>query len=206
MPRVSNNSPTIDEDVQVANATKKRRMFKLLVENVEPAIDVNVFSDHGGRYTGNSPEQAAKKALTQLVRRCTEKENKECSFTFTMAETTSGSARRQFTYIGEVKRLEVPRVVNRTDKNGKTISYEVNYSPSVHSVKKAKETDAEPNIKPKRSRKPKAEPKAEPDVEVKVQKPKAEPKAEPKVKSKRSRKAKPKVEPKVSSDDEVDEE
>lgn len=72
-----------------------------------------VHSEHGkegGRYSGLSPAVAAKHAAKQLLNHST-----KTQIRFTIRETTRGSEKAEFTYIGTKEKLDKPIVIQRGD-------------------------------------------------------------------------------------------
>ena len=104
---------------------KKSRSFK-----VKEIADSKAY----GRYTGASPYQAANKALSELIRR-RKKTGKttNAKITFTLIESTKGSAHRQHQYIG--KRLKLKNPIKYETKQGVTI--EKKYKNQLKKVKKS---------------------------------------------------------------------
>lgn len=110
--------------------TDKNRVFYLLGETVEPAVDTSLLPDNGGKYKGK-PMQAAKKAFNAITRRCAEKDT-DVEYIFTIQEFTPGSKMSRFTYRGtRSKRAEPHKIV----KAGK--AYEVRYDTDVKAYKPA---------------------------------------------------------------------
>lgn len=62
--------------------------------------------EYTGRYTGNSPYQAANKALSELVRN--KKTNKTTVHSFNIIETTQGSEHNTYSYKGKRVKLQEP--------------------------------------------------------------------------------------------------
>ena len=78
---------------------KKSRSFKIKV------MDEKAY----GRYTGDSPYQAANKALSELIRK--KKSSGESALgkiNFTLIESTKGSKHKQHDYVGKRVKLSVP--------------------------------------------------------------------------------------------------
>lgn len=115
-----------------------KRTFKILAESIEPKVNVSNLSANGGRYTGNSPMQAAKKAYTQISRSFEgASEDDECRYVFTIQETTRGSQKKTFKYVGH--RINEPHTIS---KNGNEIN--IKYKPVVKAFRAEKtETKAE---------------------------------------------------------------
>ena len=76
------------------------RTFKMQIGNSE---------EFTGRYTGNSPSQAASKAFTEYIRN--RKKNKQTtngSFMFTLVESTQNSNHKAYNYQGKRVKLSEP--------------------------------------------------------------------------------------------------
>ena len=70
-------------------------------------------NEHVGRYTGDSPYQAASKAFSEYIR--DRKRNKQTTsgvFKFTLIETTQNSGHKSYTYNGKRVKLSKPIVYN----------------------------------------------------------------------------------------------
>lgn len=109
------------EETPKKKSTKKseagKRFFKILADSIEskgsPAIDATALSSNGGRYTGNNPMQAAKKAFTRISRAGAP--GGECTYVFKIQETTQGSAKKIFEYEGIREELEKPQPIKKGD-------------------------------------------------------------------------------------------
>ena len=94
---------------------RKSRSFKVKEEGDDKAY---------GRYTGESPYQAANKALSELIR----KKNKDGKATntkiqFTLIESTKGSKHREHQYTG--KRLKLKSPIEYQTKDGVTVTKKI---------------------------------------------------------------------------------
>ena len=81
---------------------KKTRSFKVKLSEDEKAY---------GRYTGDSPYQAANKALSELIRKkkSTSKSEKALGkINFTLIESTKGSKHKSHDYVGKRVALKIP--------------------------------------------------------------------------------------------------
>lgn len=87
-----------------------------------------------GRYTGDSPYQAANKALSELIRK-KKKEGKSTTskINFTLVESTKGSKHREHQYIG--KRLKLKTPITYETKDGVTVVKK--YKNELRKIKKA---------------------------------------------------------------------
>jgi len=130
-----------NDDAEDEDEEPGKRYFKILVDSIigEDAPPVPIgkekdeLSSNGGRYTGKNPMQAAKKAFTRICRVAAS--GGECTYVFTIIETTQKSAKKEFTYIGVRKELDVPQKVQKGDTN-----YEIKFSSEVKSYKPEKDT------------------------------------------------------------------
>lgn len=77
---------------------------------VKSDVDVD-----GGRYTGKAPYNVAAKVARALFDAIKGKKHQHHEIRFTIRETTDGSAKKEFTYIGMKKRLHKAIVVKRGD-------------------------------------------------------------------------------------------
>lgn len=109
-----------------------KRHFKINTDSIEPEIDPSTLSAGGGRFSGATPMQAAKKAFTQICRASGEGEHE---FIFSITESTRGKGSKQFTYRGIRTKLDVPNTVKK-DGN----SFNINYDSNVKAYKPGKET------------------------------------------------------------------
>ena len=105
---------------------KKSRSFKVKEDD-----SMDIFS---GRYTGESPYQAANKALSELIR----KRNKDGKSTsskiqFTLVESTKGSKHREHQYVG--KRLKLKTPIEYSTNDGITVTKK--YKNELRKVKKS---------------------------------------------------------------------
>ena len=122
-----------------------KRYFKILAKSIEskgsPAIKPDALSSGGGRYTGNNPMQAAKKAFTRISRAGAP--GGECSYVFKIQETTQGSAKKIFEYEGIREELAKPQAIKKGDTeyfirfHSKVRSYKRNTSAKKATSKKA---------------------------------------------------------------------
>lgn len=69
----------------------------------------------GGRYTGKAPYNVAAKVARSLFSAIKGHKNQPHEIRFTIRETTEGSTKKEFTYIGMKKRLHKAIVVKRGD-------------------------------------------------------------------------------------------
>ena len=121
------------ETETIQNVEKKsNRSFKVKLENDGPQY---------GRYNGDSPYQAANKALSEIIRnRVKGNQPTEEDITFFLVESTKGSSKKCHKYIGKRIKLDTP--VSYIVKNGEreqTITKE--YKNMLRKVKKNPTTD-----------------------------------------------------------------
>jgi hypothetical protein len=97
------------ETVQNQNVEKKsNRSFKVKLEDDGPQY---------GRYNGDSPYQAANKALSEIIRnRVKNNQITEEDITFYLVESTKGSSKKCHKYVGKRVKLSAP--VTYVVKNG----------------------------------------------------------------------------------------
>jgi hypothetical protein len=94
----STTAPT--EATGGAKEVRKSRSFKVLLQGDEAAH---------GRYSGNSPYQAANKALSEIIRtRVRENKPVDEEIQFNLIETTKGSQKKSYTYVGKRIKLDTP--------------------------------------------------------------------------------------------------
>jgi len=104
---------------------RRSRSFKVKEDSDEKSY---------GRYTGDSPYQAANKALSELIRKKS-KEGKGTSgkINFTLVESTKGSKHREHQYVGKRMKLKTP--IEYKTKDGVTVTKK--YKNELRKVKKA---------------------------------------------------------------------
>lgn len=78
-------------------------------------IEKSDIGETGGRFMGNEPYQVASKVARSLFKSASEHKKKKTEIRFTIRETTEGSAKKLFTYIGMKKSLHKPIIVKRGD-------------------------------------------------------------------------------------------
>lgn len=196
-PRVPKNvvpdASSAEVDAEAAEADPSKRHFRVQVGSIlpqdgSPVVDVANLSAKGGNYISRTPMQAAKKAFTKIAKASGVTGDGSVSYQFTMEESTRGSAKKAFTYIGVSSKLEVPTVISKKDtKTGAPIEITVNRGTTVKAVRLPKaEKPATPAKAPRAPRgkgkgkaaaapaqeapapEPEAAPAADEDVEVPV--------------------------------------
>ena len=89
----------------------KKRTFKIKLEN----------DKFCSRITGNTPKQAASKALTLLInQKKTQGKTVKGKIAFTIKETTRGSKGKEYTYMGEKVKLKQPTTYKIKSASGET--------------------------------------------------------------------------------------
>ena len=89
-----------NETQEVENNEKRNRSFKVKLSEEGQSY---------GRYNGDSPYQAANKALSEIIRtKVKEGEAVEGKITFWLIESTKGSSKRVHQYEGERLKLDEP--------------------------------------------------------------------------------------------------
>lgn len=103
---------------------KGNRSFKVKLEQNGPLY---------GRYNGDSPYQAANKALSEIIRnRVKNSQPDDVDINFFLVESTKGSGKKTHQYLGRRTKLQVP--VEYEVANGQTIKKE--YKNVLRKVKK----------------------------------------------------------------------
>ena len=134
--KVAKASPEVPTEKK-SKSTKKtangeevpKRSFKLVLDSIDPEVDVSQLPSNAGRYKGYTPMQAAKKAFSAITRKCGDK-NKSCSYKYSIQEITEYSKKSTFTYIGYKKKLETPTMIKKQNKE-----YPVNFETTVKAYK-----------------------------------------------------------------------
>lgn len=159
-PRVPKNvvpEASSAEGDATADADPTKRHFRVQVGSIvpqdgSPAVDVANLSAKGGNYISKTPMQAAKKAFTKIAKASGVTGDGSVSYQFTMEESTRGSAKKSFTYVGVSSKLEVPTVISKKDtKTGAPIEITVNRGTTVKAVRQPK---AEKPATPAKARAP----------------------------------------------------
>lgn len=92
-----------------------------------------------GTKKNNTPGKAAEHAFSKICRHSGQTNKNKCKVSFTLLETTKGSAHKTYgPYVGKFVKLVEPRKITRKDpKTGKVSSYMVHFKPYVvHSGEK----------------------------------------------------------------------
>lgn len=96
-----------------------KRSFHIVIDTIvfrNLSLDViDIFGDkpYCGRYLGDEPSQAAKKAFTQICRKA--KVLQPCEIEFDIKETTRDSDKKVYQYVGLVKKIEKYIIVKIVD-------------------------------------------------------------------------------------------
>ena len=115
------------------NKKKSSRSFKV-------KMDLN--GHQYGRYNGDSPYQAANKALSEIIRnKVKQNQNADEEITFYLVESTKGSTKKVHEYLGKRTKLEVP-VIYKVN-NSQEIKKE--YKNVLRKVKKVKVLNVQQN-------------------------------------------------------------
>jgi hypothetical protein len=125
---ISSIKPHVSEE-SFKNCFKsfKQRSFKLIVLSLKAIKGIDSASlnelfqgdEYYGRYLGSSPNQAGKKAFTQIHRKLKKKRKIETvEIEFTLKETTNDSEKKEYSYRGMT--YEQPRyMIIKKDNSGK---------------------------------------------------------------------------------------
>lgn len=167
----------VEEEVEV-EADDGKRHFRILTDSISIQVPQENLPKNGGRFSGVMPMQAAKKAFTQIAKAYQKASgNEESEFSFSISETTRGSARKTFSYTGSRVRLETPQVIKKQGTE-----FEIRFHNEVKAVKQQQEEAAAPEPAQPQQR-AKAARRAAAEVEVAA--PAAKGKAKGKGKAKR---------------------
>jgi len=110
--------------MSISEERRKIRSFKVRENNEEKAY---------GRYTGDSPYQAANKALSEIIRkRVKDGKSAATKIQFTLVESTKGSKHREHQYTGKREKLKSP--IEYKTKDGVTVTKK--YKNQLKKVKK----------------------------------------------------------------------
>jgi hypothetical protein len=102
------STPTTEANNNPDNKKKSSRSFKV-------KMDLN--GHQYGRYNGDSPYQAANKALSEIIRnKVKQNQNADEEITFFLVESTKGSTKKVHEYVGKRTKLDVP-VVYKVNNN-----------------------------------------------------------------------------------------
>jgi hypothetical protein len=94
------NTETVEQNTENVVGRKSSRSFKVKLEQTGPQY---------GRYNGDSPYQAANKALSEIIRnKVKNNEAVDEDITFFLVESTKGSSKKVHQYVGKRIKLDEP--------------------------------------------------------------------------------------------------
>ncbi|MBA42668.1 MAG: hypothetical protein CMF62_01490 [Magnetococcales bacterium] len=118
-------------EAQTGGVVKKDRYFKVIYGGGEAH----------GRFSGSKPKQAANKALTSILKELkNEKKNTKGKIDFQIRECTRGSKCKEYSYVGERRKLDQPLEVQLKkvlDDSGKPKTIKYAYENVVRKAPKA---------------------------------------------------------------------
>lgn len=122
---------TVNNKVSIINTTKdKQKVVEYKRERYQRRnFQLWYKGQRSGTYTGETPSQAAKKALTALIKHS---EDKDAEFKFAIREKTSGSANKYFYFKGQRTHVKNPSQVNIRDRMGNMRHIQFNYINKVY--------------------------------------------------------------------------
>lgn len=113
---------------------KKNRSFK---------VKLTTEGDLYGRYNGDSPYQAANKALSEIIRnKVKNSESIDSEINFYLVESTKGSKKKSHQYIGKRVQLDTPVIYKVGEQE-----IVKNFKNILKKVKRINEADSETNTK-----------------------------------------------------------
>jgi hypothetical protein len=113
---------------------KKNRTFK---------VKLTTEGDLYGRYNGDSPYQAANKALSEIIRnKVKNNESIDSEINFYLVESTKGSKKKSHQYIGKRVQLDTPVIYKVGEQE-----IVKNFKNILKKVKRINEADSETNTK-----------------------------------------------------------
>jgi hypothetical protein len=125
---------------------KKNRSFK---------VKLTTEGDLYGRYNGDSPYQAANKALSEIIRtKVKNNESIDSEINFYLVESTKGSKKKSHQYIGKRVQLDTPVIYKVGEQE-----IVKNFKNILKKVKRINESDSETNTKKTKVSKPTKTPK-----------------------------------------------
>jgi hypothetical protein len=114
-----------------------RRSFKVISSSVPDR-------EPGGRYLAKNPFGAGRKAATKLFKGTSLMEVR-----FILRETTTGSNKDAFMYIGKKVKNSPPRMVKKVDpKTGKVVQYPIEYDVKLYELQESMAADLIAKISP----------------------------------------------------------
>ena len=151
-------------DAGAVKKTKKNRSFK---------VKLSQESELYGRYNGDSPYQAANKALSEIIRnRVKNNESVFDEINFYLVESTKGSLKKSHQYFGKRIELETPVIYKVGEqeivKNFKNILKKVKKISDVKTSTKITKATKTPKIATEAASKKKLDPKTKKNVAKKA--------------------------------------
>ena len=126
------NTENVKQNVENTGKKKKKssRSFKIKLEQTGPQY---------GRYNGDSPYQAANKALSEIIRnKVKNNEVVDEDITFFLIESTKGSTKKVHQYVGKRIKLEEPVMYTVVNNNtGEEQEITKGYKNILRKVKKS---------------------------------------------------------------------
>jgi len=105
----------INTETETNNTSTNKKGTKKSSRSFKVKMDLN--GHQYGRYNGDSPYQAANKALSEIIRnKVKQNQNPDEEITFFLVESTKGSTKKVHEYVGKRTKLEVP-VVYKVNNN-----------------------------------------------------------------------------------------
>ncbi len=127
-----NLAEIVDDEVQNEVAQENEQSERKGVRSFKVKLELN--GPQYGRYNGDSPYQAANKALSEIIRtRVRTNQPTDQDIMFYLVESTKGSSKKVHKYVGKRTKLEQP--VTYTVDNGQTITKE--FKNNLRKVKKS---------------------------------------------------------------------
>lgn len=137
------------DDVVVTNTQikKRSRSFKVCLNDPRETVDDQNKPVLYGRYNGESPYQAANKALSEIIRqRKKDGEQTDKEIIFYLQESTKGSGKKVHKYSGKRVKLDTPvSYTVKSDKGDQIIKKE--YKNSLEKITKKAKKIRQPVVK-----------------------------------------------------------
>ena len=103
-------APEVEEQAEGEPVKTGHRFFRCVFKNTDGEIE------HAGRYSGKKPKQAARKALTGIVKKNVLEVGERVIFL--IQECTRGSKKKKYSYVGAQVNLPEPITVTIRKKDG----------------------------------------------------------------------------------------
>ncbi len=124
-----NTEQVTEQNVENVVGRKSSRSFKVKLEQNGPQY---------GRYNGDSPYQAANKALSEIIRnKVKNNEAVDEDITFFLVESTKGSTKKVHQYVGKRIKLDEPVKYTVTGNNDQQQEIVKEYKNILRKVKKS---------------------------------------------------------------------